>query len=88
MEWSGEEWAMAVSHPDRVAEFSVEQLTWFVEEIVSRKLTQQAQIEALDAASDEAALDHMLAELDAHLWTPSPGAMSSGELLREDRDRI
>jgi hypothetical protein len=53
---------MAVSHPNRVAEFTVDQLESFVEEIVSRKLTEH---QLLETPTDAAGLDAMLAELDA-----------------------
>jgi hypothetical protein len=36
---------------------------------------------------DTRSLEEVFASIDEHMWTPPPGAKSSLELLREDRER-
>jgi hypothetical protein len=35
---------------------------------------------------DPRSVEEILASIDRHRWTPPPGAKSSLEMLREDRD--
>lgn len=39
-----------------------------------------------DEEPDTRSLEEVYASIDAHMWTPPPGAKSSLELLREDRE--
>ena len=40
-----------------------------------------------DEAPETRSVEEILASIDHNMWTPPPGAKSSLELLREDRDR-
>ena len=40
-----------------------------------------------DEAPETRSVEEILASIDRNLWTPPPGAKSSLEFLREDRDR-
>jgi hypothetical protein len=40
-----------------------------------------------DEPPDTRSLEEVFASIDRHMWTPPPGAKSSLELLREDREQ-
>jgi hypothetical protein len=61
---------------------TVDELKGLVNEIVDQKLHQQKQ-----RSKDPRSLQKLFDEIDQHIWTPPPGAKSTLELLREDRDR-
>jgi hypothetical protein len=39
-----------------------------------------------DDQADDRTLEELFASIDADMWTPPPGAMTSLEILRRDRD--
>ncbi|MFZ4815977.1 MAG: hypothetical protein ACOYL5_15680 [Phototrophicaceae bacterium] len=67
--------------PDKVADFSVDDLRQFVDQAIDTKLA-----ETIRPLSDTA-LDDLLAKIEATLLTLPLGAKSSLEYIREDRDR-
>lgn len=65
-----------------------------VEETLDRQLTRtlgvfEIQEEAVpsDEAPETRSVEEILDSIDRNRWTPPPGAKSSLEFLREDRDR-
>jgi hypothetical protein len=67
-----------------IANMTMDELKKLVEETVDQRLTQ-----LLGEPDDDERLiwDEIRASVDRHRWTPPPGAKSSLEFLREDRDR-
>ena len=69
-----------------------EQLQQLIEQTVERKIVellgQELDIKTLqDDESDTRSLDEVFESIDRNMWTPPPGAKSSLDLLREDRER-
>ena len=72
-----------------IADMTMEELKKLVEETIDRRLTQLlGTFEIPDEPDEDEDLtwDEIRASVDRHRWTPPPGAKSSLELLREDRD--
>ena len=64
-----------------------------VDEAIDRRLTRllgafEIEEESLfgEEAPDARSVEEILDSIDSNMWTPPPGAKSSLELLREDRD--
>ena len=62
---------------DRVADMTVDELKALIDQRIR---------EALKPQQDTRSVTEILESIDRHMWTPPPGAKSSLELLREDRD--
>ena len=72
-----------------IANMTLEDLKKFVEETLDERLTRLlGAFEILDEpdAEDDLTWDEIRASVERHRWTPPPGAKSSLELLREDRE--
>lgn len=67
---------MAVQH---ITDMTLEELGEFVERIVDRRL-------GLVKSTDTRTMAEVNESIRRNRWTPPPGAKSSLELLREDRD--
>ncbi len=67
---------MAVQH---ITDMTLEELGEFVERIVDRRL-------GLVKSTDTRTMAEVNESIRRNRWTPLPGAKSSLELLREDRD--
>ena len=65
----------------RVTDMTVDELKALIVEIVDERLRNKEQ------RSEKRSLQEIFDSIDRHRWTPPPGAKSSLELLREDRDR-
>ena len=65
----------------RVTDMTVEELKALIVEVVDERLRNKEQ------RSEKRSLQEIFDSIDRHRWTPPPGAKSSLELLREDRDR-
>jgi hypothetical protein len=65
----------------RLVDMTLEELQTMIDKTVERKLQQ------LLGTPDPRSLEEIFDSIDRHMWTPPPGAKSSLELLREDRDR-
>ncbi len=65
----------------RVTDMTVDELKALIVEIVDERLRNKEQ------RSEKRPLQEIFDSIDRHRWTPPPGAKSSLELLREDRDR-
>ena len=74
-----------MSHRQTVGEMTREELEALVQEIVRREVTEQHQQES--TRETERSLDEIFASIDRNMIVLPPGAKSSLELLREDRDR-
>jgi hypothetical protein len=61
---------------NQVAEMSIEELAEFVDK----------RIYAVFKPRSSRSVQEILESIDRNMWTPPPGAKSSLELLREDRD--
>jgi hypothetical protein len=66
---------------ERVGDMTLEELKTFVEQVVNRRLSKTRQLGGTRSVQD------INDSIRRHRWTPPPGAKSSLELLREDRDR-
>ncbi len=64
-----------------VKDMTVDELKAIISSIVDERLRGQEQSGA------KRSLQEIFDSIDRHRWTPPPGAKSSLELLREDRDR-
>jgi len=64
-----------------VTDMTVDELKALIVEIVDERLRNKEQ------RSEKRSLQEIFDSVDRHRWTPPPGAKSSLELLREDRDR-
>jgi hypothetical protein len=78
----------------RVADLTLEQLEAMIETIVVRKIGEVRKVGEVSHIRripgyqpDSRSYEEILASIDRNMWTPPPGAKSSLELLREDRDR-
>ena len=72
-----------------VSTLAVEDLKKFIEETLDERLTQLLGTFEISDDLDEAdslAWDEIRASVEQHRWTPPPGAKSSLDLLREDRE--
>ena len=65
----------------RVTDMTVEELKALIVEVVDERLRNKEQ------RSEKRSLQEIFDSIDRHRWTPPPGAKTSLELLREDRDR-
>ncbi len=65
----------------RVTNMTVEELKALIVEVVDERLRNKEQ------RSEKRSLQEIFDSIDRHRWTPPPGAKTSLELLREDRDR-
>lgn len=74
-----------------VGNMSVEELKRFVEDTIDERLTRLlGAFETPEEPSDDDTMtwDEIRAAADRYRWTPPPGAKSSLELLREERNSI
>ncbi len=72
-----------------IANMTYDDLKKFVEDAIDERLTQLlGRFEITDNSDEEdnPSWDEIRARADFHRWTPPPGAKSSLEMLREDRD--
>jgi hypothetical protein len=72
-----------------IANMTLEDLKKFVEETLDERLTRLlGTFEIPDEPDEDDGLtwDEIRASVEQHRWTPPPGAKSSLELLREDRE--
>jgi hypothetical protein len=72
-----------------IANMTLEDLKKFVEETLDERLTRLLGAFEIPDESDEdngLTWDEIRASVERHRWTPPPGAKSSLELLREDRE--
>lgn len=72
-----------------IANMTLEDLKKFVEETLDERLTRLLGTFEIPDESDEddgLTWDEIRALVERHRWTPPPGAKSSLELLREDRE--
>jgi hypothetical protein len=72
-----------------IANMTLEDLKKFVEETLDERLTRLlGTFEISDEPDEDDGLtwDEMRASVERHRWTPPPGAKSSLQLLREDRE--
>ena len=65
----------------QIKDLTLEELEAMIDEAIERKL------QGLLKPYDPRSLEEVFASIDRNMWTPPPGAKSSHELLREDRDR-
>lgn len=68
----------------RVADLTIEEFKALMSEIIDERLRLWQQPQPV---VDKEALKKTFESIDRHLWTPPPGAPSTLEMLREDRDR-
>jgi hypothetical protein len=66
---------------ERIADMTLDELKVLVNKPVDERIQQ------LYRPKDPRSLEEILDSIDQHMWTPPPGAPSTLELLREDRDR-
>jgi hypothetical protein len=66
--------------PQRITDMTVEELHSLIEQVVDQRLRE------ISRPQSSRSLREVLDSVDRHRWTPPPGAKSSLELLREDRD--
>lgn len=73
----------------KVGELNLSELKQIIIETMEEyRTTQLGQFEIPDVDDeDEMPLDEIFNLIESHRWTPPPGAKTSLELLREDRDR-
>jgi hypothetical protein len=64
-----------------VKDMTVDELKAMIASIVDERLRNK------EKPGDKRSLQEIFDSIDRHRWTPPPGAKSSLELLREDRDR-
>ncbi len=67
---------------ERVGDMTLDELTQIIERVVDRRL----RLQPMRRPKDPRSVEEILASIDRHMWTPPPGAKSSLEMLREDRD--
>jgi hypothetical protein len=75
------EWKMTA---ERVGDMTVQELRQLIRQEVDQHLGIR---ELLERPKDTRSVQEILESIDRHRWTPPPGSKSTGELLREDRDR-
>ena len=61
---------------ERVSDMTLDELKALIDQRIHEAFKPQ----------DKRSVEEMLASIDRNMWTPPPGAKSSLELLREDRD--
>jgi hypothetical protein len=66
---------------ERVGDMTLEELKALIETTVDQR------IRKVRTLGGKRNVQEVLDSIDKHRWTPPPGAPSSLELLREDRDR-
>ena len=74
---------------DTIATMTLEDLKKFVDDAIDERLTRLLgtfEIPEEPDEGDDLTWDEIRANVERHRWTPPPGAKSSLELLREDRD--
>ncbi|GAA6619165.1 hypothetical protein [Scytonema sp. NUACC26] len=64
-----------------VKDMTVDELKALIASVVDERLRSQEQ------SGEKRSLQEIFDSIDRHMWTPPPGAKTSLELLREDRDR-
>jgi hypothetical protein len=72
-----------------IANMTLEELQHIIDERIDERLTRLlGTFEIPDESDEDNALtwDEIRALVERHRWTPPPGAKSSLELLREDRE--
>jgi len=72
-----------------IQDMTLDDLRKFVEDTVDERLSRLLgafEIPEEPDAVDDLTWDEVRAAVERHRWTPPPGAKSSLELLREDRD--
>jgi hypothetical protein len=72
-----------------IAEMTLEELKKLIDDAIDERLTQLLGTFEVPDEPDEdnnRTWDEIRASVERHRWTPPPGAKSSLELLREDRD--
>jgi regulator of protease activity HflC (stomatin/prohibitin superfamily) len=76
-----------------IGDMTLEELQRMINEVVDRRLKQlfgEFEIDENEIFRDEEpdtrTLEEINDSIDRNMWTPPPGAKSSLELLREDRD--
>jgi hypothetical protein len=71
-----------------IGDMTLEELKKVIEEAIDERLTQMFGVFEVEDDDDveEMTWDEIRAEVEKHRWTPPPGAKSSLEFLREDRD--
>jgi hypothetical protein len=70
-----------------IANMTIDELKRFVEETIDERLTRLlGTFEIPDDEDDNLTWDEIRASVERNRWTPPPGAKSSLELLREDRE--
>jgi hypothetical protein len=72
-----------------ISDMTLEELKKLINEAVDERLTQLLDTFEIPEEPDEddnLTWDEIRAFVERHRWTPPPGAKSSLELLREDRD--
>lgn len=67
----------------RIGNMTLEELNQFVEQVVDRRL----RLQPISRPKDSRSVQEILDSIDRNRFTPPPGAKSSLEMLREDRDR-
>lgn len=86
---------MSTSTPitETIGQMTRDELTRFVDERVQiRYITSRYGAEIIDGRlffsypSDGRTLEDVFASIDANMWTPPPGAPTTQELLRQERD--
>ncbi len=68
---------------ERVGNMTRQELEHLVERIVEQKL----RLRPWPVEQIERPVDELLDAMWEHIWTPPPGAKTSLEMLREDRER-
>jgi len=69
-----------------VANMTVAELRKFITEVVDERLFGRFELRDTEAP-DTRSWDQVKRDIEQHRWTPPPGAKSSLDLLREDRNR-
>ena len=64
-----------------VKDMTVDELKVMIATVVDERLRNK------EKRGEKRSLQEIFDSIDRHMWTPPPGAKSSLELLREDRDR-
>jgi len=72
-----------------IADMTMDELKRVIDEAIDERLTRLlGTFEVVEAANDETlSWDEIRTTVERYRWTPPPGAKSSLEMLREDRDR-
>ena len=72
-----------------IAHMTMDELKKVIDGVIDERLTRLlGTFEIAEAPDDNApSWDEIRASVERYRWTPPPGAKSSLELLREDRDR-